>query len=98
MRSSFIGKVLRCVKENYRTIDELVEIYNKNYPPSLLTMFLPVDRRKFIEALKTLLKNDYIERDVARFVTESVDYVPDEQEYRLSNKGFAFLNAKKKRL
>lgn len=91
-------KVLCCVKENGRTVEEIWKEYQKIYPRSYIGQKIFGQAILFttISALlDQLYRNDYVERNITRFTTQALKV--DSHTYCLSRKGRSALLPKGKK-
>lgn len=92
-----LGRVLRCVGDEFRTVLEITESYNRHYPPSFWKgMFGAKITEQHIEReLKKLADKLFVLKEVTRFTDRPLK--TDIVVYRLSDFGRQELNKRNKK-
>lgn len=94
---TFTFKVLFCVKENYRTGEEIWKTYIQSNPIPFYTVQkkfgIAVKEKQVERALKILAKNGFVETDVTSYTDRYLE--KETTIYQISDKGRMRLSRKK---
>jgi hypothetical protein len=91
----FSRKVLTCVKDQKRTLEEIRGHYLKLYPQGMIAkvLVLPVTSEKIKIALLSLVSGGYVYKEVTNFIEKPLR--KETEIFWISNKGRKYLLPKK---